>query len=99
MPVKRIQAADIPPATRNRHSPLKEIPEWLDVQAVLAVGLKPKEAVVVELYPDTLKKLKLKNATRLFCNLIKKKVQELKLDYDVWQQGGRDGKAIYIAGR
>ena len=99
MPVRRMKVADIPVATRNRKSPLKELPEWTDVQAVLAQGLKPAEAVELTLSTETLKRLKLKNATRLFCNIIKKHIRELKLDYDVWQQGGRDGKVIYIAGR
>lgn len=99
MPVKRIKVIDIPMATRNRQSPLKLLQEWADVQAVLVGGLKPKEAVELTLSQNTLEKLRLKNATRLFAMLIKKKVRELKLEYDVWQQGGPNGKTIYIAGR
>lgn len=99
MPIKRIKAIDIPPAVRNRKSPLKELQEWHDVQAVLAGGLKPKEAVELTLSIQTLQRLNMKNATRIFTNMVKNKVAELKLDYDVWQQGGPSGKVIYIAAR
>lgn len=99
MPIKRIKKEDIPAATRNRKSPLKELPEWHDVQAVLAQGLKPAEAVEITLSDRTLDRLKLKNATRLFVNIIQKKLKDLNLQYDVWQQGGKDGKIIYICGR
>lgn len=102
MPVRRIKKKDVPPATRNRESPLKKTPEWGDVLAVLAQGLKPHEAVEVSLAPESVAKLQLKNpsnATRLLRNLIRDKVKELKLQYDVWQQGGPGGTVIYIAGQ
>ena len=102
MPVKTIKKTDVPKPTRFRRTPLKETEEWADVQTILAHGLKRAEAVEITLSPKTTSELLdrgLKHPIRLLRNLIKTKVRELNLEYDVWQQGGRDGTVIYIAGR
>jgi len=109
MPVDKIKKGDIPGKTRNRSSPLKTVEEWKDVQAVLAAGLKPQEAVRVTLSPATLrlltvtikgKKVALKEPEKKFANLLRAHIRKLNLPYDVWNQSEPGGqKVTYVVGR
>lgn len=100
MPVRKIRKDAIPTRTRNRNHPLKMIDEWKDVQAVLAHGLKPQEAVQIILSPATVTRLKLKEPEKKFAALVREHVKRLGLAYDVWNQKDPDeSRVTYIVGR
>jgi hypothetical protein len=99
MPVKKIKKDKIPAATRDRRSALQDIQEWKDVLAILAVGLKPLEAVEVVIPPETITRIGIKNAVRIFTDLVRAHCRRLGLSYDVFQRRTEHGKCVYIVGR
>lgn len=100
MPVEVIDLRKgIPRATRHRKSALDDSKEWRYVQTKLSNGLKPHEGLKIVLTPELLHKVK--NAARLFKEKTEKYIEELHLNYDVFQRGttSEGNPVIYVADR
>jgi hypothetical protein len=85
MPVEVIDVRKLPKARRNRHSALEDTKEWKYVITKLQHGLKPNEGLRVVLSKETLDEVK--NAPRLFKRFLKRYMDDLKLEYDIFQRG------------
>lgn len=90
MPIRRINANEIPPRTWDR-DPTRTFPvEWPDFLAVLAQGLKPYEAIEI-----AFDRHKLKDPSGSFLRKAKRHVEKLNLTCDVFRLNGK----VYVQGR
>ena len=96
MPVLIVKKADIPPGRLRGGSRVHSLPEWKDVLEILAVGMKPYEAVEIKLLTNG---IKLKVAPRSFANAVKSHCKRLNLAYDVSVKGKDDTGTVYIVAR
>lgn len=89
MTVRKIDKSEIPALRRGRQPGQKFGQDWLDLLAILSVGLKPYEAVEIKLTNTNMKypSLSFKNAAR-------RHMKQLGLSYDVTLVG-RD--AVYVS--
>ena len=95
MPVRICSVEDLTPHKRGRKSALENLPELAALQTKLTHGLKPYEAIEVELPRSTVKNLRDSFKTRVVSYLRQLDIQ----DYEVqaYQAGGKDYVAvIYI---
>ena len=97
MPVKLVEVKDIP---RKRFTGVKyyeQFPEWHDVKEILAMGLKPFEAVEVTMSQEMIKSGK--NAASNFALNLRRHCKKLHLDYDIRHTGDKSNGKIYLIGR
>jgi hypothetical protein len=97
MPVRMINFVKEPPPRnfRGGRTPIYQTEEWQDVTLALGSGLKPQEYISVS-FPDTHQiHQQLKNPLTSMIHLLKKKVKELGLPYDVYERN----QVVYVVGR
>ena len=104
MPIKRIEAKDVPAVRGSWYSIIKDLPEWVEAMQILVTGLRPYEAIVITFSSGSLERLAksgLKHVTLGFGRLIKAYIKKKELNYDVRIKSGRkeSDTEIYIIGR
>lgn len=89
MPIRICQYGDLTPHRRGRRSSLENLPELKDLESKLASGLKPYEAVEVELPPSPVKNLREALKYRII-NKLKKLKMEDAYEVHSYRANGKD---------
>lgn len=95
MAITRIKISDLPQKSGNNNSWLKETNDWKELLSILAQGLKPQEAIVLDcpIVPRNKKEYRAK----LFARAIRIHLEKLGLKYDCWAH--KASNKVYIVGR
>jgi hypothetical protein len=83
---------DVPRPTRKKRRILMDIPEWNQLRAKLADGLRPYETAVITFNAEDRAKYKIKTLKRVFRDMVKSYIREMHLSYEVdaYSSNGND---------
>jgi hypothetical protein len=102
VPVSRKTLSKQPiPRSRFQWSPLYDTREWKDAIKELKKGLKPQEYIEVELKPETIAQVPLKDPIGAMVVALRRHIRTAKLQVDVTTRAVTDGAhpVIYLVGR
>lgn len=89
MPIRVCSYEELTPHRRGRKSSLENLPEMKELETKLAAGLKPYEAVEVELPPSQTKNLREAMKYRIL-NKLKKLKMESEYEVHSYRANGKD---------
>jgi|GEM_PF-5695165 len=99
MPLKIVRTDALPRPTRRKVRSLELTEEWTQLQAKLADGLKPYEAVYISFTEAQKAKLGIKNTGRIFLKMTKEFLRKASLQYDAWRYHTEGQEVVVVAAR